>query len=387
MMRLRVACVVMTLAACQSPSEDCSDGVARLCGPAGLPCRVLADEVVAEESDYAVLNLERPSIALDRECRPHVGYSNIYTDGHAHVAARTNTGTWVDTTLPISGSRVGLARVAGDLAAVVLGGDKSRVLYPLRRSGDGWDVGDPFQPRVFHTGGVVGDDAGHLHIGAVGDEDSFDLSALMHDGRAWTSEVLTTHVSEATQAAVAPDGTVSYVSVQSGSIVWQPEGGPAELVFDSVHAMDLAYRPIQWLALAVGGSSEAPGRYEPRVLFLGARPVAGEAMAHVAVMLATRRDGAWHIDDVETQGDGNQWVRPLALVASAGGEVRGFYFRDQAGESDRALVMFWPTDDGIETVDLLPDIPVRAASAQLGARGEIHLVLDAYTIRYLRVGA
>lgn len=379
-MRIPIVGASLLLVACNPPAADCLEASARLCGPADLPCGVLVDELAADDTDYETLNLPTPSIALDGACRPHIGYGDRSGDRKPHVVGRDDAGAWIDATLPVVGE-VGLVRVDGELAAAVLAGNPRSVIYPLRRIDEVWSVGDPIQNRAFHPGGLVGDDAGDLHIGAISGDGPYYLDDLVHDGEGWSSQTLTTDVPWKISAAVAPDGTISYAANHGRSVVWYPADGPPELVFESADVMALAHDSSRRLSLAVGGEAN-----EPSILFLGARPLPDASEPPVAVMLATRDGGAWRVDDVEVDGVGNDGTRPLALVASAAGEVRGFYFRDGLGAHDRALVMFWPTADGLEKVDLLPDTAVRSASAQLGAGGEIHLALDAFDVRYLRIG-
>lgn len=319
---------------------------------------------------------------LDAEGRPQIAYANAL-DGHVgYHAGRGDDGTWRSTELPIDAARVGLARVDDDVVAVVQR-EGYRELQSLLRIEHGWEIGPPTEPQQFWPGGQVADAEGRLHVAAV---DAGGLNDVVLEDGTWTSARIGS--GHDAQAAAAPDGQVSFAYVKSNALHWQPLGGAPERVFAS-DARPLQARGENSMMLAVAGPSDAGEEAQPSILFLGARPPANDAddeAPAVAVMLATRRDGAWQVDDVEVEGGAAAFLHPLALVASAAGEVRGFYLRVDADRDVRTLVVCWPTAEGVATADLVALDGARLADAQVGADGAIHLVIDAEVeVRYLRL--
>lgn len=392
-----------------------------LCGPAERPCQIVADEVIA--ADLAPRG-SGPALALGVDCQPNVAYNEAVDGNPGHFAARALGGRWTTEDAPAALAGLGLSIDPADPAPLLLAHDGASEAELFRRDG-GWKslaalsgVAAPLARQVAH------DRAGRLHAALGGGVD--EVGHHVFEG-GWTSEVLAASAASGPALAISPvDDRVhaAYFGSASGAweIFWQVPGEEPELALAYNSSALQALHLLLAVAPGEGAQTDVPH-------LLAAQLVAGEETQRL--VLARRAGaGSWDEHVIETEDPGDPCpepmdaeqtcavsytqVRPLALVASAGGDVRALWTHTQVTgtltaecvtdpipvctwnyeglDAAPTLMISWPTAGGVESAEISASVPAQGyAGAQIDSAGEIHLALydglgEGAGVRYLRLG-
>ena len=371
-----------------------------LCGPAGAPCNVLADEVVEDKGARD----EGPSIAVDAHCRAHVLFWN---NGQGRYADRFAPGMWNISPVPFNDAH-GTQVIApnGAVHAVSIGE------HWTRTNGQWAQVDSLSGPYLTGPRSLAVDDAGGLHAALYSPWDNtMDYAHRTSGGWSITST-----------ADLAPS---------SIPIATSPNGAPHLFYWKMLYgAFDLTWwsppSPPESVQLIGGALSEAGARHavavtpadadnpqgRPHVLF--ARPLAGDP-SRVDLVYATRDAGTWSLSTVDAEtpfgpgcpmpsGAGESCsfqydvIYPVAIWASRGGDVRFLYTKHSinttmtsfcdpslpppdacmwtvSGDtSSGKLFIGWPGSPP-GSAPLLDHVMAEGGTATLDAAGNVHVAL------------
>lgn len=397
--------------ACYDPQTHPWSGA--LCGSLATPCVVQLDERVDEHSDALA-----HGITLDDDCNPHVIYSHYGKSFDGFFASRSAAGDWSSVDMP--GAVAGGA-IAWDTEIDVLrllaydgAGTISQLLY----DGDiselpGLSLDDGLYVLQARGAASLGHGTWHVGLKILSDSIAEDVTYARFDGDAWT------------RAAVGP-GYIPSVAVTAADV--------AHLGYFQVGdtGFELAYLETGDAPTTIAGAGD--GTYValglagdiPHLFFEGVGAQPNER--RIALASAARpnpRPDQWSVSTVAVSTDDgcaaptfegqtcelDYFVyRPLALVASGGGDIRLLYGEDHhlgsllaecddmtgcewTTEADEIEALTWiaaPRGDAFEASVLLERRAV-AVDAAIDGAGTMHLVVTTETdgvatIDYVRLG-
>lgn len=393
-----------------------------LCGPPGQPCTLSADEAV--EAAHHFRN-EAPAIAFDAACDPEIAFSIAEGGYFGYFARRVGVDAWSTEPTPFALARVGLAHAPSADTPLALAYDGAFGTSLWHREAGEWTSIAPLPGKnIASARGFARDPMGPLHAAVVTDDGA--ARHAIHDG-AWQSTAIGGDAPASATVALDPTGDPHLTFWSSKNLTWElfyaapPE--PAELVFP----LGSNVLEIQQHAIAVVPGDGNPLDATPYVL--AARQLPGGL--HEIVLAHRVSQKKWEVEvviaeddkdaklcDGEPEGPGATCdydyvrYRPLAAVASAGGDVRFFYLQHhhvgtlvaecqmmpmpfcawapQSDTSSTELRIGWPSDQGPKWAPLADDVFIADATATVDAAGRIHVAAydtenqDGLMVRYLR---
>lgn len=427
-----VRAVRAALDGCAPPGSSCGAAPPRyagpLCGPASNPCTILSDEQVPVRGTVSALS-------LDNDDRPYLLLRD--DDGRGHVAHRADSG-WSSEPVPFDGFGSLFAAADGTLSAVVYAPPTSTALWV--RDTDAWTMIEQNDRVLFSASDMARDDAGCLHgIGFTPEnvEEGVLAYALRTDHWGFSEAVGGFREPLGYSAiALAPNGTphLAYWGVDYGG----PDGGgwvvrsatPPELpeTVARLGSHGLEDFPIR---LVVTANSDIPGG-QLHLFFnrlFGDTSVFGSSGTEL-VYAVRAADGTWAVRSID-RGTPNEFVfercgpppalgrtcfyryesvRPIAAVASGGGDVRLFYSQYTVSADLRAdcpdgvgppycswvgptetvgtVEVAWPDGDQLRHATVLSDVPPPSGQVAVDRHGVFHLALAASgVVRYVRLGS
>jgi hypothetical protein len=404
-----------------------------LCGPAGKPCKVEVDELVASDK-----SMWSSPLALDDAGQPMLG-TTIGIDGFSGtVVRRSVAGAWTEEALPVQAADIQLAvNPAGQLVAYVDDGAMHQSL--LRRSSGTWSTLATLPGKGWSGTGLGIDSAGCTYVFRT-DSTPYEVASYyqLSSTGAWSSYAMGSGSMTAGALALAPSGAPHIVAPgTSGSgiaLYWAAAPLPREQV-DIVHPQPI-FEERHFSVVATG--STTPGQLgTPHVAY---RRRNGDGSHDVVLATRAEGSGVWTRAVVAAESpDAKCYAAPtmtgqtcdfddvdffpMAMLASATGEVRMLLGKVRLrgsllaectsgpgapsscvwkgeGLRERSLLLAWLTAAGTaEQVTLSSDAQPAATtaddrwdvSAAIGADGRIHIAEGAVdlpaaaTIRYLRL--
>lgn len=393
-----------------------------LCGPPGQPCTLSADEAV--EAAHHFRN-EAPAIAFNAACDPEVAFSIAEGGYFGYFARRVGVDSWSTEATPFPLARVALAHEPAGDAPLALAYDGAFGTSLWRREAGQWKSIAPLPGKnIASARGFARAPMGPLHAAVVADDGA--VRHAIHDG-AWQSTAIGGDAPASAAVALDPAGDPHLTFWSSKNLTWElyyaapPE--PPELVFP----LGSNVLELQQHGIAVVPGDGNPLDAAPYVL--AARQLAGGlhelVLAHrisqqkwIVEVVIAEDDKDAKLCDGEPEGPGDTCdydyvrYRPLAVVASAGGDVRFFYLQHhhvgtlvaqcqmmpmpvcawapQSDTSTAELRIGWPTDQGPKWAALAEDVFITDATATVDAAGRIHIAAyesenqDGLMVRYLR---
>ena len=389
-----------------------------LCGPPERPCALGADEAVDPEARF---RNEAPAIAVDLRCAPEVAFSVAEGGYEGRFARRSAGGVWAPEATPFPLARVGLTHDPGDDAALALTYDGAFGTALWRRAGEAWAaVGGLPGLNTASAFGFARAEDGALHAAVV--TDLSDLRYASFDGT-WSSSQVDVQATPSAALAVDAEGAphLAYWSSAQGA-TWElryaaPPAAPEVIAGLGSNLLEVSRVGIA----AVSGAPHAlaalqePGGLHRLVL---ARRVGPGAWTVEAI--AAEDDAGAKLCAGEPQASGEVCAfdyvryRPLAIVGSAGGDVRALFARVRyqgslvgsctdlpfpvcswALKEDTTATevgIAWPSEQGPKWAVVAGGGVVEAATAAVDAGGRIHVAayeragLEAdLWVRYLRL--
>ena len=394
-----------------------------LCGGSGPACEVRLDELVDLKPTF---RNDAPALALGQDCQPHIVYSVAEGGYHGFYARRALGGVWTTAPTPMPVATVGLVidPLDGVPRAVTDDGAYKGELY--RYSDDAWNFEATILGQtLLQARGVALDDLGRIVVAILDDPDELKLGVYT-DGWDFTALAAMANAPAVAASPVPERAHVAAWSSQGGTwkAIWHaPPDGPETITTYGSNALER-----NTIAIAVAPSDDDAIPDVPHVLVATLRKAGG----HQLVLAYRDEPGPWNVevvaeetpetdtfcsDDPQSDGESCEYqyseVRPLAAVASRGGDVRFFWTRvtytgtllsecvikpnnlctwkPQLEERSADLFVGWRGKDGPESAILTAATLPRSATAAIDSTGEVHLALydqveDGTTVRYLRVG-
>lgn len=413
-----------------APPEVCDPSLppydGPLCGPAGAPCSVLADEVLPSPPSF---RNDAPAIAVDGSCVPHAAYSVAEGGFHGFYARREAPGTWSQEETPFPIATVSMtAAPDGTPFLLAYDGNGSTALW--NRTSGQWVGGTAIPGQAFVNAGAMERDAGGVFIAAVRAGDAVQIARY---DSGWSVSPANATAPVRVPMALSPDGTPHIPYWDSGSGTWMlrwvaPPGASEIAAPLGSNSLGMEAQQ-QAIAVTPPDGQNPTGR--PHLLFV--RPQAGNPSRQELVYATRQGAGAWNVfvvDQESSQGsfchaqpqvagetcdfdfDG---IAPLGLVASRGGDVRLLFERfhymgTYVSECFEPQFCFWQTQTDLSTgqivvgwmggnqqaekVPVVNDIMARSATVRLDALGRMHIAAyDTYpptqggtTVRYVQIG-
>lgn len=409
------------------PPKSCKAGelpyAGPLCGGDNAPCELRLDEAVDVK---AAFRNDAPGLALGQDCQPHIVYSVAEEGYHGFYARRAPGGAWTTDPTPMPVATVGLVIDPADGVPRAVVDDGAFTAELHRYSDDAWGFeASILGQTLVQARGVALDDVGDILLAAIDDPDDLKLGVYA-DG--WDFMPLSgkSHAPAVAASPVPDRPHVVTWSSQGGnwSAVWHaPPDGPETITSYGSNALER-----DALALAVAPSQDDAVPDVPHVLLAQLR----EGGGHQIVLAYRDEPGPWDVElvaeetpeldtlcDQDPQDDGETCdysyseVRPLAAVASRGGDVRFVWARltfagtlvsecvvkpnllcawkPQIEEVGGELFVAWRTPDGPQSALVDKNIVPRSATAAIDSTGDLHLAVyhqdgQGSTVRYLRVG-
>ncbi len=402
---------------CYDPADYPYAGA--LCGPAGMPCQLLVDEDVDGVPHF---RNGAPSIVLDDACDPQVLYSIAEGGFTGRFARRLGPDSWDDTQTPFSVARGGLGfdATAGDTMALPYDGAFGVEVW--RWNGQ-WVMEDTLPgQQLLRSRSVTHDGTGTMYAGLVTSQS--DLVSGRWDG-AWNLTNIDVQVNASAVARGPSDSThLAYWTSTNGTwqMLWAIAGQAPELV--APLGSNVLFLGEHGIAVVDDAGSGIPH------LTFATQSVGGGL--HEVVYATRTGPGTWDVVPVASesqaandtcntppQGPGQQCnydyirMRPLDIIASAGGDIRIFYARDHfmgsvqsvcmpgpgggfcewqplADNSTSDLHIAWPDGVGVANAVVVPDRRVQSMTSAMDIAGQMHVA--AYVgqgnseVHYLRVG-
>ena len=390
-----------------------------LCGPPGMPCTVLRDEVIDPEPHSR--NGE-PAIALDDACQPQILYSVALLGFHGHFSRRVGVAAWDDQDTPFPFATGGLAYDAATGETLAVPDDGAFGVSVWRFSGGAWAQEDILPGLNIALGRAVahrGD--GILHAGVLTELNEFRYAQW---DAGWASSSLDYLALEASSAVGSDEVPhFAYWSFIDGPwhMFWIRPGHPREMVTEIGADLVAVHNSI---AVTPDG-----GDGTPHLSFAFTSPPGSPHRIAYATrnapndwsVLTVASEGPAVIDTCSQrpQGPGEQCeiddtlLRPLDIVASEGGDVRIFYteyhimrtresscspgpgglycsWTTVSDNSTGTLHVAWPDAGSIASAPVLLDRTVRSMTSAIDIAGRIHVA--AYTdfsqsrVEYLLIG-
>ncbi|MCB9700976.1 MAG: hypothetical protein H6711_03720 [Myxococcales bacterium] len=392
-----------------------------LCGPPQLPCVIVADE--AASPTHAFRN-EAPAIAVDNGCAPRILYSVAEGGYFGYSTWREGADQWVTEPTPFELARVALAhdRAADRPLALAYNGAFGTSLWT--REGDLWTKIDAVSGQHIASAHAFARGAdGRLHASLYG-SDNVDRYAV-HDG-AWVLADVAGEATPRTALTLDPDGAPHLT-------FWRTVGASWALTYAAPPAAPEILFDLQSNVLELGAHEIAaiPGDNDPLPVIpyvLHARRVGGPL--HAVVLSHAVGFGKWESEDVIVEDDKDASLcnappndpgdtcaydyirhRPLAIYASAGGDVRLLFLTihhkgtlsaecvdfpfpmcNWVPESDASAAevrIGWPTDLGPKWTTLAAGIFAADLTVTVDAGGRAHAAIydseggQDWMVRYL----
>ncbi|MEM6993443.1 MAG: hypothetical protein AAF721_23215 [Myxococcota bacterium] len=394
-----------------------------LCGPAANPCAVLAAETI---EPTVIARNGTPSIAFDNECQPAVLHAQSVGGALGFFARRQGDDDWdvAGTPFPMSQGGLDFDPQSETFVAMAYEGGFNM----SARTYDGnWDAGDPLMGS-FSLSTKAFALSGDASLHGVLRESGVAFADATWDA-AWSTAATSSGATDVNAAlAVAPGGGHHYTYwhyADDGPVLrWETSDGDLEEVIaygDDIVSSAL----VQEIALVDGG--------DPQPYVLVATETAPDDRVEIFVV---RRDAAntWTAFVVasedptaETNCNAAPFMpgqsctldrttyRPLAIAASLGGDVRWLYSETHQlidYESECAANCIWvPVADAstygtwlgwleggaAAATELLPDVRITRANAEIDGEGTMHVVAYAdvipdtisngTTVEYFRIGS
>lgn len=309
-----------------------------LCGPPGMPCKLLADENV--QSPPAFRN-DAPAVTADLNCEPQLAFSVAENGFHGFHARRDDAGQFVVDETPFEFASGGIA-VGADGVTYVLAYAGAFNAAMFRRGPAGWDAGVPLPGSNFaFARGFARDAGGILHVGSSNKENSA-IHAIFDPAASTFAVALLAPVGTPQVAlGLGPDGAphLAYWSAVNGMWVlnWNsPPQIPEEAVPLNGGSLDIG---SQMHSIAVTPDPMEPSG-APHILVLRNTAVSeAQELVH-----ATRYAGQWSymaIDQEKIVGASHcnlgpkqagetcdydyEEIIPIGIVASQGGDSIAVY--------------------------------------------------------------
>lgn len=409
------------------PSGACVDAafpvMVSLCGDAGPPCQVIADEAIEPTPG---IRSGTPALALRGDCSPVVIFNELTEDANQGAslgwyAERAGPETWAVEPLPMAFPDGALATDPAVDQTIAVLSDWFGTSHVWRREAGIW-TGDGSIPgfSITRAGELIRDPQGRLHVGHV------DVNTTRHslfDG-AWSAETFLEAIDPS--IVLAADSTPRMATWATQSSTWAVMYALSASEFEAVAEHGIPSLTNATIGLALDGD-EAPW-----LLFLS---TPGWSMPNEIHLAHRTGPATWTLEPVADSAnpeakscpgglEGPQpepgelcdyddlTVYPLALFAS-GDDVRAVYLRYHrkgtvmancegfpciwepvSNESTGELRLAWPGADPAGHPVLADDVFTQNVDARLDPEGRIHLVLyddvaDAgtATVRYLQIGA
>ncbi|MEZ4453237.1 MAG: hypothetical protein R3B09_27490 [Nannocystaceae bacterium] len=378
-----------------------------LCGPPELPCVVVANEAASPETHF---RNEAPAIAFDNECAPRILYSVAENGYHGFYAVREGVDLWTVEPTPFEIARVGLAHdhAADHTLALAYNGAFGTSLWV--RDVDQWNQIDAVAGQHIasaHAFARGGD--GLLHASLYRSDNVMRYAA--HDP-GWSLADVAGQATPSTALALDPDDAPHLTLWRTQGPNWEltyaaPPGAPEPLFSLGSNVLGLSAHGI-----AVIPGDKNPLDVVPYVLH--ARNAGGGL--HGVALSHRVGPGAWTLEDVIVEDDQDASLcagqpqapgetcdydylrhRPLAIVASAGGDVRFLFstyhykgtFAAQCvqnpfpmcfwvGQSDESvgeLRIGWTTPQGPEWATLVQGINANDLTLVVDAGGRFHAAI------------
>jgi len=394
---------------------------APLCGSGGPACALKRDEVVSPNPKF---RNDMPAIALRGDCGPAVLYSEAVGGYHGFYAERTGPDAWTAEATPMDVATGSLEHDPGADEAIAMVDDGAFGSTLWRRVAGAWKkISGLAGMNHNRAPQLLRDKGGKLHLGHI---DS-DQTALydMFDGTWTTKEIdkqADIHVRLALDAAVQPHLTY-----------WSSKEATWKLYYAAPPAAPETVTPLNSNVLERAATSLALAGPDDTPWVLVARKQQDQ-QHHDLVLLHRAGPAKWAEELVaaedpvadktcegEPGGPGQTCdydyvvLFPLALVATASGEVRAIYdainfkgtmisqcmpmpfpicvWVPQSDTSTAELRVAWPGSKPQEHQVVATDVFTDRATARLDPGGNIHLAFydrapgtEDPIVRYLAFG-